>query len=490
MKDYPTLAIPLTTEERDTLTQYETYLQQHLETFFEVGKILVSIRNQKLYRETYKTFEEYCQDRWQISRPRAYQLMGAAEVRDNLSTNVDIDILPQNEAQTRALKKAPPEKQPELWQKAVEQNDGRAPSGRQIIEVYETEFEEKKPDKVKDKVKCDLCGKFFSRIQIVEHNNQNLHTDCYYQVIRAEEEAVRLRAGDQRVQKKCDVQDAVLKWGKAQTPYPEEAIMRWHVIHVQRPDMNQYVREIKQAYLSQYNNDPTLNELIIIQAAKVQETTERMHDVSLRFASNIGGGAFRCEMCHKHIVSGYGFFYLKTNTYRCYHCATAPVIEVLHAPPSDADTCQEETFETRLERCRACLNQYFFVRIDGVLGVTHITEINEHLAKVRGVTYPYEQDKPFPKFACGTFNFELTDLGGFTTARCFESCRENLRNKQPEPKQEKYECFCLICQSWQPHVYSQDKITPHRGVCLSCAQKALYELSKADKTEFRETAAG
>lgn len=71
---------------------------------------------------------------------------------------------------------------------------------------------------------------------------------------------------------------------------------------------------------------------------------------------------------------------------------------------------EEDPFEARLERCRACVGKHYLVKIDGVLGVTHITEANEHLAKVRGVTYPYDDNIPFPKFACGTFNFSLEDL--------------------------------------------------------------------------------
>ena len=44
-------------------------------TFIEVGKALLAIRDAKLYRKTHKTFEAYCRDRWEMSRPRAYQLI-------------------------------------------------------------------------------------------------------------------------------------------------------------------------------------------------------------------------------------------------------------------------------------------------------------------------------------------------------------------------------------------------------------------------------
>lgn len=66
----------------------------------------------------YKTFEAYCKGAWDLSRPRAYQLIDAAEIKQNLSTNVD--ILPKTESQTRPLAKLKPDQQREAWEKAVE----------------------------------------------------------------------------------------------------------------------------------------------------------------------------------------------------------------------------------------------------------------------------------------------------------------------------------------------------------------------------------
>lgn len=141
-----TLRMPLTEEEQQDLIRREEYIEDNLQTLFSVGKAFADIRDRKLYRETHRTFEDYCKDRWQISRPRAYQLIDASVVQENLSTNVDKGTpLPTNESQTRALKKAPPEKQLDIWQKAVAQNDGRVPSARQIIQVVELEQPKPKP---------------------------------------------------------------------------------------------------------------------------------------------------------------------------------------------------------------------------------------------------------------------------------------------------------------------------------------------------------
>ena len=77
-----------------------------------------TIRDDRLYREDYATFEDYCRDRWDISRPRAYQFIDSAQVSENLSTMVDKG--PVNERQVRPLTKLPAEQQAEAWQKAVE----------------------------------------------------------------------------------------------------------------------------------------------------------------------------------------------------------------------------------------------------------------------------------------------------------------------------------------------------------------------------------
>ena len=80
----------LTPIEQNNLVELEATIEKNLKSFYEVGFALMQIRDNKLYRENYITFEHYCKEKWRMSRPRAYQLIAAAEVQDNLSTNVDI----------------------------------------------------------------------------------------------------------------------------------------------------------------------------------------------------------------------------------------------------------------------------------------------------------------------------------------------------------------------------------------------------------------
>lgn len=67
------------------------------------GTTLLEIRDRRLYREHYGTFEEYCQDRWGFTKVRATQLIQAAEVTGALEDGNNCYQTPQNEAQAREL---------------------------------------------------------------------------------------------------------------------------------------------------------------------------------------------------------------------------------------------------------------------------------------------------------------------------------------------------------------------------------------------------
>jgi hypothetical protein len=138
IKDYNTLPLPLTSEEVTALASYEWVIRDGLSTFYKVGTALVEIRNRKLYRGEHRTFEAYLREKWGITRQRAYQLIDAAAITDDLSTTVD--ILPQNENQARALKSAPADQRAEIWQKAVDANHGSQPTAKHIQQAIQTEL--------------------------------------------------------------------------------------------------------------------------------------------------------------------------------------------------------------------------------------------------------------------------------------------------------------------------------------------------------------
>jgi len=121
----------ITPEESVRLCELERVIQKGKDTFVEVGNALSEIRDSRIYRATFKTFEEYCQKRWDMGRDYAERLISSASVVSNLPTDGG---KPTSEWQARPLTKIPAEKQPEAWAKAQElaKEDGKKISVRHV----------------------------------------------------------------------------------------------------------------------------------------------------------------------------------------------------------------------------------------------------------------------------------------------------------------------------------------------------------------------
>lgn len=61
----------LTTDEVARLKDLEKAIFRGKETFFEVGLALAEIKNGKLYRRNYDSFDDYCKKKWGWSSSRA-----------------------------------------------------------------------------------------------------------------------------------------------------------------------------------------------------------------------------------------------------------------------------------------------------------------------------------------------------------------------------------------------------------------------------------
>ncbi len=125
----------------EELTIDEERLRHRLEirverAFYEAGSALRDLRDKRLYRSTHKTFEEYCKDRFGFTRYTAYNKIASATVFDNLLT-IGQQILPTNERQVRDLTNLEPDEQRQIWQEAVEQSNGKVPSGAKVKGIVE-----------------------------------------------------------------------------------------------------------------------------------------------------------------------------------------------------------------------------------------------------------------------------------------------------------------------------------------------------------------
>jgi hypothetical protein len=139
----------------DSLNDDERAERERLErvvenSVFEAGRALKELRDRRLYRDIFPTFEDYCQSRFGFGRRYPYHLIRATAVVDNLiemctncSQNSDSEsgesgiVLPTNEGQVRPLTGLPPSEQVEVWTAAVEEAGGKVPPARVVKDIVQ-----------------------------------------------------------------------------------------------------------------------------------------------------------------------------------------------------------------------------------------------------------------------------------------------------------------------------------------------------------------
>lgn len=89
----------LTGKDRSHLAACEAAIDTLRAAFWAAGKALQVIRDARLYREAHSSFEEYCQERWDMTRQQASRLILAWPLAERLSPIGD----KINEGQVREL---------------------------------------------------------------------------------------------------------------------------------------------------------------------------------------------------------------------------------------------------------------------------------------------------------------------------------------------------------------------------------------------------
>lgn len=128
------------TEKR--FNQLERIIEKGMNHFVEVGTALTIIRDEKLYKLLFSTFEEYSKERWGFERRYAYRLIDAAKVNQNVSNWTQTP--PTHESQTRPIAHLESDQQKQAWKKAVD----TAPNGKvtaKHVEAVVNEMIEPKP---------------------------------------------------------------------------------------------------------------------------------------------------------------------------------------------------------------------------------------------------------------------------------------------------------------------------------------------------------
>jgi hypothetical protein len=119
--DYRTGEItePLTAMERSALVHEEAAIEQGAE---KVAKALAAIRDRRLYREDYSTFEDYCRERWGMTHRHVNREIVAAEVAEALGP---MGPVPERQARELADLRQDPDALRDAYQKAHEATEGK-----------------------------------------------------------------------------------------------------------------------------------------------------------------------------------------------------------------------------------------------------------------------------------------------------------------------------------------------------------------------------
>jgi N6-adenosine-specific RNA methylase IME4 len=82
----------LSVEEAERLAQLERVVAAGFDAFVEVASALVQIRDLRLYRANYRSFEDYARDRWGLARRTAYGYIEAARVLPNVPPEAQLSL--------------------------------------------------------------------------------------------------------------------------------------------------------------------------------------------------------------------------------------------------------------------------------------------------------------------------------------------------------------------------------------------------------------
>jgi len=112
----------LSADEKQELAQHEGTIEKGMKTVFDVASAMAGIREKRLYRETHKTFELYCDQRWGFSKTHANRMIAGASVLEDLTP---IGVKPKNLEQTKPLARLNPDQRREAWRIAEQRAAGK-----------------------------------------------------------------------------------------------------------------------------------------------------------------------------------------------------------------------------------------------------------------------------------------------------------------------------------------------------------------------------
>lgn len=112
-------------------TELERLEEKIIKGFFEAGSALAEIRDRRLYKNKYSSFESYCRERWNMTRQTANRYIQAVEVSEELEP---IGFSPTRESQCRPLAEQldNADDRREAWANAIALAPNNNPTAREV----------------------------------------------------------------------------------------------------------------------------------------------------------------------------------------------------------------------------------------------------------------------------------------------------------------------------------------------------------------------
>lgn len=161
----------MTPSEKSRLERNLSIIRKGEGVFLKVGRALADIRDRRLYRERYQTFEAFVDAELGWTRRYGDLLIQEARIAERVNASVSNILPPKNEntcshsgknkppdkptitkeSQVRPLRSVPEKAQPVVWQRAIKNAGGKAPTARQVqqaVNDYQRQQPKPKPKPV------------------------------------------------------------------------------------------------------------------------------------------------------------------------------------------------------------------------------------------------------------------------------------------------------------------------------------------------------
>lgn len=164
----------LTIPESKRLQQFEYTIERAFVSYIEMAVALLGIREDQLFLGKHKSFDEYCQVRWNFGSNYANKLISSMEAANDVkevlvlvdkTVNKMGTVVPKSEAVAREIAKIETEtERADLWVKSVETAPQHEPTAAHVAKTRKEMFPNEKPA---EKTSSEIIKVLINRIDAI-----------------------------------------------------------------------------------------------------------------------------------------------------------------------------------------------------------------------------------------------------------------------------------------------------------------------------------